>query len=52
MYDIVNNFGTSITTKIPSVAMGLITGVFKGGVNLIFGFIIGFYMLFDFKDIV
>lgn len=51
MYDIVNNFGTSITTKIPSVAMSLITGIFKGGVNLIFGFIIGFYMLFDFKDI-
>ena len=51
LYDIVNNFGTSITTKIPSVAMGLITGLFKGGVNLIFGFIIGFYMLFDFKDI-
>ena len=51
MYDIVNNFGTGITTKIPSLAMGLITGLFKGGVNLIFGFIIGFYMLFDFKDI-
>ena len=51
MYDIVNNFGTGITTKIPTLAMGLITGLFKGGVNLIFGFIIGFYMLFDFKDI-
>ena len=51
LYDIVNNFGTSITTKIPSLAMGLITGLFKGGVNLVFGFIIGFYMLFDFKDI-
>ena len=51
LYDVVNNFGTSITTKIPSLAMGLITSIFKGGINLLFGFIVGFYMLFDFKSI-
>lgn len=51
LYDIINGFGDSITNKIPTVAMDLIKSIFKGGINLLFGLIIGFYMLFDFQNV-
>lgn len=51
VYDMINGVGNGITTKIPTLAMNLITSIFKGGVNLLFGLIIGFYMLFDFKEV-
>lgn len=51
LYNIINGIGSSITTKLPNLLVNIISNIFKGGVNLLFGFIVGLYMLFDFKSI-
>lgn len=51
IYDAINSIGHSITVDLPDTIVKLISGVISGGVTLIFGLIVGFYMLFDFKSI-
>lgn len=51
IFEAMNQFGGSLTTSLPSMTMDLLSGIFSGGVNLVFGFIIGFYMLFDFHNV-
>ncbi len=51
IYDTINNLGHSITVDLPDMIVNLISGIISGGVTLIFGLIIGFYMLFDFGSI-
>ena len=51
LYDFINGIGNGITTKLPNLVVTVISNIFKGGVNLLFGFIVGLYMLFDFKSI-
>ncbi len=51
IYDAINQLGVSLTIGLPNLIIDLISGVVTGGINLIFGFLIGFYMLFDFGNI-
>ncbi len=46
-----NQFGTNLTTSLPTMSMNLISSLISGSVNLAFGLIIGFYMLFDFHNV-
>lgn len=47
----INEIGTGLSTSLPTMMMNMIGSIVEGGINLIFGFIIGFYMLFDFHNV-
>lgn len=51
IYDSINQLGASLTVGIPNMIMNAISAIITGGINLVAGFIIGFYMLFDFSSI-
>lgn len=51
VYNSINQIGLSITVDLPTKIVSIISGVISGGINLIFGLIIGFYMLFDFHNV-
>ncbi len=51
VYDAINTLGSSLTVGLPNMIMNVLSTLITGGINLVFGFIIGFYMLFDFKNI-
>ncbi len=51
VYDTINQLGLSLTVDLPNLLMNLLSSLVSGGINLIFGLIIGFYMLFDFGSI-
>lgn len=51
IFNFINDFGASLTVNLPTMVMNFVSGILTGGVNLIFGFIVGFYMLFDFRSI-
>lgn len=51
VYDAINRIGSSLTVDLPNLIVSIISSIISGGINLIFGLIIGFYMLFDFGNI-
>lgn len=51
IYETINQLGRSLTIDLPNMIVKIISSVINGGINVIFGLIIGFYMLFDFGNI-
>lgn len=51
VYDFINNMASSLTVDLPNLIMSVLSSIINGGINLVFGLIIGFYMLFDFGSI-
>ncbi len=51
MYTSLAELGDSITVGLPAKVMSVATSIISGSITLIFGLIIGFYMLFDFNNI-
>lgn len=51
VYDMINQLGSSLTVGLPNTIMKTITNIVNGGINFVFGFIVGFYMLFDFGNV-
>lgn len=51
IYASLEALGTSITTDLPEYIFGFIKGLFSGGMTIVLGLMIGFYMLFDFNKI-
>ena len=49
--DVVNNLLYSITVDGPSMVVGILTSIVSGGIDILLGFLIGFYMLLDFDDV-
>lgn len=51
VYDAINRIGSSLTVDLPNLIVSILSSIINGGINLVFGLIIGFYMLFDFGNI-
>lgn len=51
LYDTINNLGKSLTVDLPTTVVNVVSGIVTGGVNLLIGFLIGLYMLFDFNNV-
>ena len=51
LYDTINGFGKSVTVDLPSKIVNVFSSIITGGLNLIIGFLIGLYMLFDFNNV-
>ena len=51
LYDTINNIGKSVTVDLPTTIVNIISGIITGGANLLIGFLIGLYMLFDFNNV-
>lgn len=51
VYNSINQIGLSITVDLPTNIVSFISSLVSGSINLIFGLIIGFYMLFDFDNV-
>lgn len=51
IYESIESFGVGLTTDLPENIFGFIKGLFSGGMTIILGLMIGFYMLFDFNKI-
>ncbi len=51
IFDSMNQIGTNLTTSLPTMTVSFLTSLIEGGVQLVFGLIIGFYMLFDFHNV-
>ncbi len=51
VFDVINQFGTSLATGLPDMTFRFVKGFLSGGVTLVFGLIIGFYMLYDFHSV-
>ena len=47
----INNFGISISSDIPMYVFNVGKTIVSGGVNLVLGLMIGFYLLFDFDKV-
>jgi len=51
VYDSINKIASSLTVDLPNLIVSILSNIINGGINVIFGLIIGFYMLFDFGNI-
>ena len=51
VYIHLENFGTGLTTKLPNMLLGCGKSRVSGGMFLILGIMIGFYMLYDFDKV-
>ena len=51
VYDGINNLSESLTVDLPTNFMNFATSLIAGGVNLLIGFLVGLYMLFDFDSV-
>lgn len=51
IYETIEEFGVGLTTDLPEYIFGFIKGLFSGGMTIVLGLMIGFYMLFDFNKI-
>lgn len=49
--DIINNLLYSVTVDGPSLVVSILSSLVSGGIDVIMGFLIGFYMLLDFDDV-
>ena len=51
LYHTVETFAVNMTTKVPNMAIGVVSSIISGGVSFFLGLMIGFYMLFDFDKL-
>ena len=51
IYQAIEQFGIGMSTKLPNMAIGIVSSVVSGGVSFFLGLMIGFYMLFDFDKL-
>lgn len=51
LYHTINNLGKSLTVDLPTTVVNVVRNVITGGANLLIGFLIGLYMLFDFNNV-
>ena len=51
LYRAIEEFGINLSTRLPNMAIGLVSSVVSGGVSFFLGLMIGFYMLFDFDKL-
>lgn len=51
LYEYINKFGNTFTIGLPTQLVGIVTNILQGGVNLLIGLLVGFYMLFDFGNV-
>ena len=51
LYNTINNLGKSLTVDLPTTIVNIVRNVVTGGANLLIGFLIGLYMLFDFNNV-
>ncbi len=51
LYQAIEEFGINLSTRLPNMAIGLVSSVVSGGVSFFLGLMIGFYMLFDFDKL-
>ena len=51
LYHTVETFAVNMTTKVPNMALGVVSSIISGGVSFFLGLMIGFYMLFDFDKL-
>lgn len=49
--DVINSVMYSVTVDGPAMLVSVLKGLLSGGLNVILGFLIGFYMLLDFDDV-
>ena len=49
--DVINNVLYSITVDGPSMFVSILSGIVSGGIDILLGILIGFYMLLDFDDV-
>ncbi len=47
----INNYGVNLSQTLPNTIVNALSSLFSGVGNILFGLIIGIYMLFDFDDI-
>lgn len=51
VFSSIEEVGLSLTTRLPDMFINMIKSVISGGMLLILGIMIGFYMLYDFKKV-
>ncbi len=51
IYEAINKIGNSFTVELPEMFMGILSSILQGGLNLLIGLLVGFYMLFDFGNV-
>lgn len=51
IYSALEDFGMELTTSLPEYIVGISKSLFSGGMTIVLGLMIGFYMLFDFNKI-
>lgn len=51
VFNSIENVGISLTTKLPDMFINIIKSIISGGMLLILGIMVGFYMLYDFKKV-
>lgn len=51
VFDSIENLGMSLTTKLPDMILSLFKSIVSGGMFLILGIMVGFYMLYDFEKV-
>lgn len=51
VFSVINGLGTSLATGLPDSTFRFVKALFSGGITLVFGLIIGFYMLYDFHSV-
>jgi len=51
LYSTISNIIASITVDLPNTLINFVSSLVSGGLNIIFGLFIGFYMLFDFNNV-
>ena len=51
VYEIIEKFGLTLTTSIPSALLNVSKSIVSGAVSFVLGLMIGFYMLFDFDKL-
>ena len=51
IYHTIESVGIGMSTKIPNMAINLVSAIISGGISFFLGLMIGFYMLFDFDKL-
>lgn len=51
LFNRITEFSDTLVTNLPSTIFDVVKGIVSGGINIFFGFVIGLYMLIDFRNI-
>lgn len=51
VYNAISNMLSSITVDLPNTLINFASSLVSGGLNILFGFFVAFYMLFDFNNV-